>query len=51
MDAVALVEQLLADAGLLDRVRRLDDSARTAVEAATALGCEVGAIASSLSAG
>jgi prolyl-tRNA editing enzyme YbaK/EbsC (Cys-tRNA(Pro) deacylase) len=48
VDAVARVEQLLADAGMTDRVRRLEDSARTAAEAAAALGCDVGAIASSL---
>jgi prolyl-tRNA editing enzyme YbaK/EbsC (Cys-tRNA(Pro) deacylase) len=45
---VARVEQVLLAAGLTDRVRHLDASARTAVEAAEALGCPVGAIASSL---
>lgn len=35
-------------AGLAAQVRELPDSARTAVEAAAALGCEVGAIGSSL---
>ncbi len=39
---------LLAAAGLRSQVRTLTDSTRTAAEAAMALGCEVGAIASSL---
>lgn len=43
-----IVQQHLADAGLTARVRQLPDSTRTAAEAAAALGCEVGAIASSL---
>jgi len=43
-----IVQQHLTDAGLRARVRELPDSTRTAVEAAAALGCEVGAIASSL---
>lgn len=43
-----LVQQHLADAGVTARVRELPDSARTAAQAAAALGCEVGAIASSL---
>ncbi|MEU6238063.1 YbaK/EbsC family protein [Kitasatospora sp. NPDC047058] len=38
----------LAAAGLPGRIRVLPDSARTAAEAAAALGCEVGAIANSL---
>jgi prolyl-tRNA editing enzyme YbaK/EbsC (Cys-tRNA(Pro) deacylase) len=42
------VQQHLRDAGLDARVRELPDSTRTAAEAAAALGCEVGAIASSL---
>ena len=40
--------QILADAGLHSEVRTLADSTRTAAEAAAALGCDVGAIASSL---
>lgn len=43
-----IVQQALIDAGLTARVRELSDSTRTAAEAAAALGCEVGAIASSL---
>lgn len=43
-----IVQQALIDAGLTARVRELSDSTRTAAEAAVALGCEVGAIASSL---
>ena len=43
-----IVQQHLADAGIAARVRELPSSTRTAVEAAEALGCEVGAIASSL---
>jgi prolyl-tRNA editing enzyme YbaK/EbsC (Cys-tRNA(Pro) deacylase) len=43
-----IVQQRLADEGLDVRVRELPDSARTAAQAAAALGCEVGAIASSL---
>ncbi|MGI8614217.1 MAG: YbaK/EbsC family protein [Nocardioidaceae bacterium] len=38
----------LADRGAVGRVRVLPDSARTAAEAAAALGCDVGAIANSL---
>ncbi|WP_171170762.1 YbaK/EbsC family protein [Streptomyces sp. I05A-00742] len=38
----------LAAAGVPGRVRELAESARTAAEAAEALGCDVGAIASSL---
>ena len=43
-----IVQQHLIDAGLTARVRELPDSTRTAAEAAAALGCEIGAIASSL---
>ena len=43
-----IVRQHLSDAGVTARVRVLPDSARTAAEAAATLGCEVGAIASSL---
>ena len=43
-----LVQQHLAEAGLDVQIRFLPDSARTAKEAATAIGCEVGAIANSL---
>lgn len=39
---------ILATHGLHSQVRTLTDSTRTAAEAAAALGCEVGAIASSL---
>lgn len=42
------VQQYLIDAGLDSQVRELPDSTHTAAEAAAALGCEVGAIASSL---
>lgn len=42
------VAQVLAAAGIAGRVRELSDSARTAAEAAAALGCDVGAIANSL---
>ena len=44
----ARILDLLADAGLRSEVRTLADSTRTAAEAAAALGCDVGAIASSL---
>jgi prolyl-tRNA editing enzyme YbaK/EbsC (Cys-tRNA(Pro) deacylase) len=43
-----IVQRQLLDAGVDVRVRELPDSTRTAVEAAAALGCELGAIASSL---
>lgn len=43
-----IVQQHLDDAGLSGRVRELPGSTRTAADAAAALGCEVGAIASSL---
>lgn len=42
------VQDALAAAGITGRVRQLPESARTAPEAAQALGCEVGAIANSL---
>lgn len=45
---VARVTTVLTDAGWAGEVRGLRDSGRTAAEAAAALGCEVGAIASSL---
>ena len=43
-----LVANALADAGVVGTVVALPDSARTAAEAAAALGIEVGAIANSL---
>jgi prolyl-tRNA editing enzyme YbaK/EbsC (Cys-tRNA(Pro) deacylase) len=43
-----IVQRHLTDAGLAAVVRELPDSARTAAQAAAALGCDVGAIASSL---
>ncbi|MDP5225975.1 MULTISPECIES: YbaK/EbsC family protein [Arthrobacter] len=43
-----IVLRNVLDAGLDTRVRELSDSAHTAVDAARLLGCEVGAIASSL---
>jgi hypothetical protein len=43
-----IVQQHLADAGLTVTVTELPDSTRTAGDAAAALGCEIGAIASSL---
>ncbi|MFC8448593.1 YbaK/EbsC family protein [Kitasatospora sp. NPDC057223] len=42
------VARALVAAGIPGRIRRLAESARTAAEAADALGCEVGAIANSL---
>ncbi|MPZ63934.1 MAG: YbaK/EbsC family protein [Propionibacteriales bacterium] len=45
---VTRVRAALEDAGAIGEVRILPDSARTAAAAATALGCEVGAIANSL---
>jgi prolyl-tRNA editing enzyme YbaK/EbsC (Cys-tRNA(Pro) deacylase) len=42
------VQAALDQAGLTERVLTLDESSRTAVEAAAALGCDVGAIGSSL---
>lgn len=46
--SVDRVEKALCDLGVPGRVRELDDSARTAKEAAAALGIDVGQIASSL---
>lgn len=46
--AVDRVEKALCDAGAQGQIRELSDSARTAKEAAAALGVEVGQIASSL---
>jgi prolyl-tRNA editing enzyme YbaK/EbsC (Cys-tRNA(Pro) deacylase) len=45
---VERVAALLRASGATGEVRELTDSARTAAEAAAALGCDVGAIASSL---
>ena len=42
------VAEALKSAGAAGEVRELQDSARTAAEAAAALGCEIGAIANSL---
>lgn len=47
-DNTARVAAALASAGAEGRIRELDDSTRTAAEAAAALACEVGAIANSL---
>lgn len=44
----AAVAEALRRAGAIGQVRQLADSARTAAEAAAALGCEIGAIANSL---
>jgi prolyl-tRNA editing enzyme YbaK/EbsC (Cys-tRNA(Pro) deacylase) len=46
--AVERVEAALAAAGVSSDVVWFDDSAKTAAEAAAAIGCEVGAIANSL---
>lgn len=46
--SVIVVREALRLRGAIGEVRRLDDSARTAKEAADALGIEVGQIASSL---
>ncbi|AXH36351.1 YbaK/EbsC family protein [Humibacter sp. BT305] len=43
-----VVQERLRAAGLAGEIRELPDSTRTAAEAAAALGCEPGAIASSL---
>ncbi|WP_300268870.1 YbaK/EbsC family protein [Microbacterium sp.] len=43
-----IVENHLRDAGVESEIRVLPDSARTAAEAASAIGCTVGAIANSL---
>lgn len=45
---VTKVKDILHDAGLHGRVRELTEETRTAAQAAALLGCEVGAIASSL---
>jgi prolyl-tRNA editing enzyme YbaK/EbsC (Cys-tRNA(Pro) deacylase) len=42
------VQQALVNAGIASRVVQLPQSARTAVEAAAAIGCQVGQIAKSL---
>jgi prolyl-tRNA editing enzyme YbaK/EbsC (Cys-tRNA(Pro) deacylase) len=47
-DRSRILQQLLRDAGLTGEIRELPDSTRTAAEAAAALGCDPGAIASSL---
>ena len=46
--SVSHVVSALRSAGATGEVRVLEDSARTAAEAAAALGCDVGAIANSL---
>jgi prolyl-tRNA editing enzyme YbaK/EbsC (Cys-tRNA(Pro) deacylase) len=46
--SVARVAAILREAGATGEPVQLEDSTRTAVQAAAALGCEVGAIASSL---
>jgi len=43
-----LVQQHLAEAGVESEIRILPNSARTAAEAAAAIGCDVAAIANSL---
>lgn len=43
-----LVQEHLEGAGIFAEIRELPESTRTAAEAANALGCDVGAIASSL---
>ncbi|NEE01081.1 YbaK/EbsC family protein [Phytoactinopolyspora halotolerans] len=45
---VARVRAALVDGGAAGEIRVLPDAARTAADAAAALGCEVGAIANSL---
>jgi prolyl-tRNA editing enzyme YbaK/EbsC (Cys-tRNA(Pro) deacylase) len=47
-DTVKRVRQALAAAGVQDKVIELTDTARTAADAAQAIGCEQGAIAKSL---
>ena len=47
-DSVKRVRQALADAGIDDRAIELEESARTAAQAASALGVEQGAIVKSL---
>ncbi|MDF2966762.1 MAG: ybaK 1 [Nocardioidaceae bacterium] len=46
--SIRRVAEALAERGASGEIRVLTDSARTAAEAAAALGCDVGAIASSL---
>ena len=46
--SIRTVAEALTAGGATGQIRVLPDSARTAAEAAAALGCEVGAIASSL---
>ncbi len=48
VQAAVLVQAALVAAGVRGEVRRLDESARTAAEAAAALGVDVGQIANSL---
>lgn len=47
-DRTAALQELLVAAGCAGRIRRLPESAHTAAQAAAALGCAPGAIASSL---
>lgn len=47
-DSVQRVRKALVDAGLGDRVIELDETARTAQDAAASVGCELGAIVKSL---
>lgn len=47
-DRSAAIQQLLTESGCAGRVRVLPESTHTAAQAAAALGCEPGAIASSL---
>ena len=47
-DAVKRVRKALSDAGLADNVIELAETARTAEDAANAVGCELGAIVKSL---
>lgn len=47
-DAVKRVRQILLDAGYEDRVVQLDDTARTAQDAASTMGTELGAIVKTL---
>ena len=42
------IHSILSEAGVATEVRTLDESTHTAADAAAALGCDVGAIASSL---
>ena len=47
-ESVRRVRQVLVDAGAGDKVRQLEATARSARDAADALGCELGAIVKSL---